>query len=179
MKKIFSLLLAGALGFGFVSCQKDSPKTQTEEQTPKGPAVVGTWSLSHQSRGGKLTETYRLTCKADGTYEFRFYRVTQGDHKDDLSAQFNTEETIAGRYSYADGVLTLLSSEFVGYGERFVEARKNNPNEHSPLEKKDQSKGLAFTYDEKADLLRMSRKHSAENIDLDEDIEPIPFTRQK
>ena len=76
-------------------------------------------------------------------------------------------------------MLTLLSSEFVGYGERFVEARKNNPNEHSPLEKKDQFKGLAFTYDEKADLLRMSRKHSAENIDLDEDIESMPFTRQK
>ena len=72
MKKIFSLLLAGALGFGFVSCQKDTPKTQTEEQTPKGPAVVGTWLLSHQSSGGKLTETYRLTCKADGTYEFRY-----------------------------------------------------------------------------------------------------------
>ena len=161
MKKIFSLLLAGALGFGFVSCQKDSPKTQTEEQTPKGPAVVGTWLLSHQSSGGKLTETYRLTFKAD------------------LSAEFNTEETIAGRYSYADGVLTLLSSEFVGYGERFVEARKNNPNEHNPLEQKDQLKGLAFTYDEKADLLRVSRKHSAENVDIDEDIESIPFTRQK
>ena len=162
-----------------MSCQKDSPKTQTEEQTPKGPAVVGTWSLSHQSSGGKLTETSRLTCKADGTYEFRYYRVTQGEHKDDLSAEFNTEEAIAGRYSYAAGVLTLLSSEFVGYGERFVEARKNNPNEHSPLEKKDQFKGLAFTYDEKADLLRVSRKHSAENVDIDEDIESTPFTRQK
>ena len=40
MKKIFSLLLAGALGFGFVSCQKDSPKTQTEVQTPKGYSMA-------------------------------------------------------------------------------------------------------------------------------------------
>ena len=179
MKKIFSLLLAGALGFGFVSCQKDSPKTQTEEQAPKGPAVVGTWSLSHQSSGGQLTETYRLTFKADGTYEFRYYRVTQGEHKDDLDSEFNTEETIAGRYSYADGALTFLSSEFVGYGERFVEARKNNPNEHNPLEKKDQLKGLAFTYDEKADLLRVSRKHSAENVEIADEAVEKPFTRQK
>jgi len=178
MKKIFSLLLAGALGFGFVSCQKDTPKTQTEEQTPKGYSIVG-GSWYYSSTENDLTLALRFAFRVDGTYEFRYYRVTQGEHKDDLDSEFNTEETIAGRYSYADGVLTFLSSEFVGYGERFVEARKNNPNEHNPLEKKDQLKGLAFTYDEKADLLRVSRKHSAENVDLDEDIESIPFTRQK
>ena len=178
MKKIFSLLLAGALGFGFVSCQKDTPKTQTEEQTPKGYSIVG-GSWYYALKDGDFTQALRFAFRVDGTYEFRYYRVTQGEYKDHLSAEFNTEETTAGRYSYADGVLTLLSSEFVGYGERFVEARKNNPNEYNPMEQKDQIKGLAFSYDEKSDLLRISRKHSAENVDIDEDVESIPFTRQK
>lgn len=178
MKKIFSLLLAGALGFGFVSCQKDSPKTQTEEQTPKGYSIVG-GSWYYASTEKDFTQALRFTFRVDGTYELRYYRITtRGEHKDDLDSEFNDELIYSGRYTYADGRVAILTTKFVGYGERFAERRKQKNRQ--PSEPEDgKLKGLVLLVDEKAEIMTVSRTLSSPNIEIaDEEVEK-PFIRQK
>jgi len=178
MKKIFSLLLAGALGFGFVSCQKDSPKTQTEEQTAKGYSIVGgSWLLSAPE--DYFTQAFRITFKVDGTYELHYYRITtRGEHKDDLDSEFNDELIYSGRYSYADGRVTLQTTKFVGYGERFVERRKREGRRTSDTQD-GKLDGLVLLVDEKAEIMTVSRELSSKEIDVDEETAQKPFIREK
>lgn len=178
MKKIFSLLLAGALGFGFVSCQKDSPKTQTEEQTPKGYSIVG-GSWYYASTEKDFTQALRFTFRVDGTYELHYYRITtRGEHKDDLDSEFNDELIYSGRYTYADGRVAILTTKFVGYGERFAERRKQENRQ--PSEPEDgKLNGLVLLVDEKAETMTISRALSSKEIDVDEETAQKPFIRQK
>lgn len=178
MKKIFSLLLAGALGFGFVSCQKDSPKTQTEEQTPKDYSIVG-GSWYYASTEKDFTQALRFTFRVDGTYELRYYRITtRGERKDDLDSEFNDELIYSGRYTYADGRVAILTTKFVGYGERFAERRKQENRQPSEPEE-GKLNGLVLLVDEKAETMTVSRTLSSPNIEIaDEEVEK-PFIRQK
>lgn len=178
MKKIFSLLLAGALGFGFVSCQKDSPKTQTEEQTPKGYSIVG-GSWYYASTEKDFTQALRFTFKVDGTYELHYYRITtRGERKDDLDSEFNDESIYSGRYTYADGRVAILTTKFVGYGERFAERRKQENRQ--PSEPEDgKLNGLVLLVDEKAETMTISRTLSSPNIEITEEVLEMPFIRQK
>ena len=178
MKKIFSLLLAGALGFGFVSCQKDSPKTQTEEQTPKGYSIVG-GSWYYASTEKDFTQALRFTFRVDGTYELRYYRITtRGERKDDLDSEFNDELIYSGRYTYADGRVAILTTKFVGYGERFAERRKQENRQ--PSEPEDgKLNGLVLLVDEKAETMTISRTLSSPHIDIADEADEKTFTRQK
>ena len=178
MKKIFSLLLAGALGFGFVSCQKDSPKTQTEEQTPKGYSIVG-GSWYYASTEKDFTQALRFTFKVDGTYELHYYRITtRGEHKDDLDSEFNDELIYSGRYTYADGRVAILTTKFEGYAARFAERRKQENRQ--PSEPEDgKLNGLVLLVDEKAETMTISRALSSKEIDVDEETAQKPFIRQK
>ena len=178
MKKIFSLLLAGALGFGFVSCQKDTPKTQTEEQTPKGYSIVGgSWYTSLTE--GDFTQALRFAFRADGTYEFRYYRITTSEeHKNDLDSEFNDELIYSGRYTYADGRVAILTTKFEGHGARFAERRKQENRQ--PIEPEDgKLNGLVLLVDEKAETMTISRTLSSPNIEIADDVEEKPFARQK
>ena len=178
MKKIFSLLLAGALGFGFVSCQKDSPKTQTEEQTPKGYSIVGgSWYYSLTEND--LTLALRFAFRVDGTYEFRYYRITtREERKDDLDSEFNDELIYSGRYTYADGRVAILTTKFEGYAARFAERRKQENRQ--PIEPEDgKLNGLVLLVDEKAETMTISRTLSSPNIEIADDAEEKPFARQK
>ena len=178
MKKIFSLLLAGALGFGFVSCQKDSPKTQTEEQTPKGYSIVG-GSWYYASTEKDFTQALRFTFKVDGTYELHYYRITtRGEHKDDLDSEFNDELIYSGRYTYADGRVAILTTKFEGHAARFAERRKQENRQ--PIEPEDgKLNGLVLLVDEKAETMTISRALSSKEIDVDEETAQKPFIRQK
>ena len=178
MKKIFSLLLAGALGFGFVSCQKDTPKTQTEEQTPKGYSIVG-GSWYYALKDGDFTQALRFAFRVDGTYEFRYYRITTSEeHKNDLDSEFNDELIYSGRYTYADGRVTILTTKFVGYGERFAERRKQENRQ--PSEPEDgKLNGLVLLVDEKAETMTISRTLSSPNIEITDEPLEKPFIREK
>ena len=168
MKKIFSLLLAGALGFGFVSCQKDTPKTQTEEQTPKGYSIVGgSWYTSLTE--GDFTQALRFAFRADGTYEFRYYRITTSEeHKNDLDSEFNDELIYSGRYTYADGRVTILIAE-----------RRKQEN-RQPIEPEDgKLNGLVLLVDEKAETMTISRTLSSPNVEISDEVDEKSFTRQK
>ena len=178
MKKIFSLLLAGALGFGFVSCQKDSPKTQTEEQTPKVYSIVGgSWYTSLTE--GDFTQALRFAFRADGTYEFRYYRITTSEeHKNDLDSEFNDELIYSGRYTYADGRVAILTTKFEGHAARFAERRKQENRQ--PIEPEDgKLNGLVLLVDEKAETMTTSRTLSSPNIDIADEAEEKSFIRQK
>lgn len=161
-----------------MSCQKDSPKTQTEEQTPKGYSIVGgSWLLSAPE--DYFTQALRFTFWVDGTYELRFYRITtRGEHKDDLDSEFNDELIYSGRYTYADGRVAILTTKFVGYGERFAERRKQENRQ--PSEPEDgKLNGLVLLVDEKAETMTISRALSSKEIDVDEETAQKPFIRQK
>lgn len=178
MKKIFSLLLAGALGFGFVSCQKDTPKTQTEEQTPKGYSIVGgSWYTSLTE--GDFTQALRFAFRADGTYEFRYYRITTSEeHKNDLDSEFNDELIYSGRYTYADGRVAILTTRFEGYAARFAERRKQENRQ--PIEPEDgKLNGLVLLVDEKAETMTISRTLSSPNVEISDEADEKSFTRQK
>ena len=166
MKKIFSLLLAGALGFGFVSCQKDSPKTQTEVQTPKGYSIVG-GSWYYALKDGDFTQALRFAFRVDGTYEFRYYRIT------------TREELIySGRYTYADGRVAILTTKFEGYAARFAERRKQENRQ--PIEPEDgKLNGLVLLVDEKAETMTISRTLSSPNIEITDEPLEKPFIREK
>ena len=178
MKKIFSLLLAGTLGFGFVSCQKDSPKTQTEVQTPKGYSIVG-GSWYYALKDGDFTQALRFAFKVDGTYEFRYYRITtREERKDDLDSEFNDELIYSGRYTYADGRVAILTTKFEGYAARFAERRKQENRQ--PIEPEDgKLNGLVLLVDEKAETMTISRTLSSPNVEITDEVLEKPFTRQK
>ena len=178
MKKIFSLLLAGALGFGFVSCQKDSPKTQTEVQTPKGYSIVG-GSWYYALKDGDFTQALRFAFRVDGTYEFRYYRITtREERKDDLDSEFNDELIYSGRYTYADGRVAILTTKFEGHGARFAERRKQENRQ--PIEPEDgKLNGLVLLVDEKAETMTISRTLSSPNIEITDEPLEKPFIREK
>ena len=178
MKKIFSLLLAGALGFGFVSCQKDSPKTQTEVQTPKGYSIVG-GSWYYALKDGDFTQALRFAFRVDGTYEFRYYRITtREERKDDLDSEFNDELIYSGRYTYADGRVAILTTKFEGYAARFAERRKQENRQ--PIEPEDgKLNGLVLLVDEKAETMTISRTLSSPNIEITDEPLEKPFIREK
>ena len=178
MKKIFSLLLAGALGFGFVSCQKDTPKTQTEEQTPKGYSIVG-GSWYYALKDGDFTQALRFAFRVDGTYEFRYYRITtREERKDDLDSEFNDELIYSGRYTYADGRVAILTTKFEGYAARFAERRKQENRQ--PIEPEDgKLNGLVLLVDEKAETMTISRTLSSPNIEITDEPLEKPFIREK
>ena len=178
MKKIFSLLLAGALGFGFVSCQKDSPKTQIEEQAPKGYSIVG-GSWYYALKEGDFTQALRFAFRADGTYEFRYYRITTSEeHKNDLDSEFNDELIYSGRYTYADGRVAILTTRFEGHAARFAERRKQE--NHQPIEPEDgKLNGLVLLVDEKAETMTISRTLSSPNVEISDEADEKSFTRQK
>ena len=161
-----------------MSCQKDSPKTQIEEQAPKGYSIVG-GSWYYALKEGDFTQALRFAFRADGTYEFRYYRITTSEeHKNDLDSEFNDELIYSGRYTYADGRVTILTTKFEGYAARFAERRKQENRQ--PIEPEDgKLNGLVLLVDEKAETMTISRTLSSPNVEISDEADEKSFTRQK
>lgn len=84
----------------------------------------------------------------------------------------------SGRYTYADGRVAILTTKFEGHAARFAERRKQENRQ--PIEPEDgKLNGLVLLVDEKAETMTVSRTLSSPNIEIADEAEEKPFTRQK
>lgn len=165
MKKVLYALCALTLTLGTVSCKKDTPLTPTE-QTQSTALTAGYWEIEELDASGDTRDRGRLTFKTDGTYTYHYLREELSpEHKNDLSSEFNDEYFASGSYSVKDNQIKLESFKLDRYADRFVEYRKNHPEEHAGT-----LAGLVFIFDEKAQSLTPSVELSPKDMVDEENV---------
>lgn len=166
MKRIYYFALALTLALGFSSCKKDTPTTPTE-QTQSTALTAGYWEAEELDESGDTRDRGRFTFKVDGTYTYRYLREElAAEHKNDLSSEFNDEYYASGTYSVKDNQIKLETFKLDRYADRFVEYRKNHPEEHHG-----DLAGIVFIFEEKAQTLTASVELSPK--DRVDETEPV------
>lgn len=179
MQRILYLVLALTLGLGFASCKKDTPQPVTpSEETPiqlSSHLTQGHWEQVLLAPDGDQRLTQRFTFLRDGRYVYRYIaEQLTGDHRDDLRAEYNDEYYLFGYYSLEGERVTLLSSSFGGYAERFVAARTEASQEADNT-----FRGFVLLLDPSTRALRFARELSKTDHPLSKTIDAYRFVYRK
>lgn len=163
-------------------------QTKTGEifaKTPKSFSLTsGAWvfddsgeTTDSQGQTNYTAKTTSLTLYPDQTFKLHFLRSTGGVEKENPAPGYNDEYSYSGRYTYSNGKLTLLTSQFDGYAQRFVAERRRHPQPESSI----RIDGLVFRVNETRGAMQPSYTDSygpGRQVTTDSPLEDQPYYLQ-